>query len=786
MLRVAGVLLFAVCAGVACTTLDEGHGGDAGDHPDADASTGASGGSGGSAGGKHDGGSPERDAGRRPDASAPADSGSSNMPAADAATATAADSGSAVDSGAALDSGVVVVPPRCGDAHVDPGEDCDDGAATVTCTADCATPIVIPPGCGDAHVDPGEDCDDGAESATCNADCTTVSCGDHKRNATAGEACDGGGETATCNADCSAVSCGDHKRNATAGEDCDDGGESATCNADCTTVSCGDHKRNATAGEDCDDGGESATCNADCTTQSCGDGKRNATAGEQCDGAGETASCNADCTTVSCGDNQTNATSGEECDDGKDGDDGDGCTDSCAWSCVVDDDCAVAYGGRCSNHACVPRTFGMPASLMTVAGLHDTALAMDGHGNALVVWESDASLYHAWYSPDGGWGAASVLVANGKFPQLGSDGRGNMLLAYSASDPVTAKLEHVRMRRYRPGVGTPVPDPSGWRNEYTVKSYTNYVALGTDWITPAIGIGTNGDAYLAWRAQQQTGGGMGSSATWVARCDNSVDTCATATSIDSVARLMGNPQIAIDSTGSYPLVTWSISANTGETSVIRGARYETSWSVTDAATATWPDRVTNNTLVADGTGQGWLPITRLIGGALSGSVLRNRQPSLAAAFAWDTPLASPRSLALDLAANSTGDLIATTFQLTDSNTKLVFTGAALKAGSQTWSSETPLASYAFDPSAVTPNLALDGYGHGFALWVNKNGAQAAVSMTRFLRTTTVSWSPPADVSPRTTDTLSGVQAAVEADGRGVAGWLEDNGSQVTLWVSAFK
>ncbi|MBL8744534.1 MAG: hypothetical protein JNK04_25675, partial [Myxococcales bacterium] len=53
-------------------------------------------------------------------------------------------------------------------------------------------------------VDAGEDCDDGAESASCNADCTTATCGDGTRNKTAGEGCDDGNtaDGDACDASC--------------------------------------------------------------------------------------------------------------------------------------------------------------------------------------------------------------------------------------------------------------------------------------------------------------------------------------------------------------------------------------------------------------------------------------------------------------------------------------------------------------------------------------------------------------------------------------------------------
>ena len=54
-------------------------------------------------------------------------------------------------------------------------------------TADGAYGLLVVRGCGDSIAQMPEDCDDGAESADCNADCTTSMCGDMVLNMTAGE-----------------------------------------------------------------------------------------------------------------------------------------------------------------------------------------------------------------------------------------------------------------------------------------------------------------------------------------------------------------------------------------------------------------------------------------------------------------------------------------------------------------------------------------------------------------------------------------------------------------------
>ena len=65
----------------------------------------------------------------------------------------------------------------CGNGVVDPGEECDLGAANNDglhgCSANCLTPR-----CGNCNVDPGETCDDGntADGDACPANCVIQSC----------------------------------------------------------------------------------------------------------------------------------------------------------------------------------------------------------------------------------------------------------------------------------------------------------------------------------------------------------------------------------------------------------------------------------------------------------------------------------------------------------------------------------------------------------------------------------------------------------------------------------
>ena len=116
-------------------------------------------------------------------------------------------------------------------------------------------------GCGDLIVQSGEECDEGAQTESCNADCTLPRCGDGVVRAP--EACDEGMDSDTCNIDCTLPRCGDGVRRGD--EECDPGNNEATadCDPDCTMPICGDGVVNGPAGEVCDPA-LAAGCPDDC------------------------------------------------------------------------------------------------------------------------------------------------------------------------------------------------------------------------------------------------------------------------------------------------------------------------------------------------------------------------------------------------------------------------------------------------------------------------------------------------------------------------------------------
>lgn len=246
-------------------------------------------------------------------------------------------------------------------------EDCDtpgdeDGNGTADCADPaCAAAPACQPACGNAAMDPGEECDDGNldDGDACEASCTLPACGNHIVDS--GEQCDDGNldDNDDCRSDCVANRCGDGfvDTDGTRLEECDGAPpagtgdrtviptETATCDLDCTLPACGDGKLNgqfipsgALGPEQCDTGtavSDQSDCTAACQINRCGDGHVDVLGPdhlEGCDdGSGgipqDSPTCDADCTLAACGDGRVNTVAGEQCDDGNTVD-GDGC-DSC-------------------------------------------------------------------------------------------------------------------------------------------------------------------------------------------------------------------------------------------------------------------------------------------------------------------------------------------------------------------------------------------------------------------------------------------------------------------------
>ena len=197
--------------------------------------------------------------------------------------------------------------PECGNARLEPGEQCDDGnllnddgcskscleefcgdgvlqasegcdlgpdnADFRTCTSACLKNV-----CGDGHPGPDETCDDGNtdDDDGCSSACTLETCGNGRLEA--GEQCDDGNNNNDdgCTTLCAPPTCGDGILSSSAEEDCDDANpdNADACPNDCTVAVCGDSF--VEGSEECDEGDLNGNgismCSAACTINICGDG----------------------------------------------------------------------------------------------------------------------------------------------------------------------------------------------------------------------------------------------------------------------------------------------------------------------------------------------------------------------------------------------------------------------------------------------------------------------------------------------------------------------------------
>ncbi|HKO49355.1 MAG TPA: DUF4215 domain-containing protein, partial [Polyangiaceae bacterium] len=247
---------------------------------------------------------------------------------------------------------------KCGNAVLDPGEQCDKGTAGNTgAYGGCKSTCVLAPYCGDGVKQINEGCDDGKNDGsygTCTATCQLGAyCGDGKLDDAAGEQCDLGAQNQAnpygkdlCASTCKlAPYCGDKAVNSSFNEKCDDGAQNSSaagvCKVDCSGYnsppsSCGNGKIDA--GEQCDHSGLNGTagdsCDARCRFK-CGNGIKDSN--EACDNGvndGSYGTCKNDCTPADfCGDGTKNGS--EQCDLGAGNSAGAYGTGKCTNACKV-------------------------------------------------------------------------------------------------------------------------------------------------------------------------------------------------------------------------------------------------------------------------------------------------------------------------------------------------------------------------------------------------------------------------------------------------------------------
>ncbi len=369
----------------------------------------------------------------------------------------------------------------CGNAQLDPGEECDDGGGndSDSCTSDCTWNA-----CGDGALytfvsnasNPNalEQCDDGnsVNDDSCTNTCQTPVCGDSIVQA--GEECDDGNSVDGdgCDTDCTtSPACGDGVLDP--GEECDDGNSvnDDSCTNACLSPVCGDAI--VQAGEECDDGNsvDGDGCDTDCTTSpACGDGVLDP--GEECDDGNSVNddSCTNACLSPVCGDAIVQA--GEECDDGNSVDD-DTCSNSCVAATCDDgiqngDETSVDCGGTCGECPCGSTALEIVGSDASSVENEDLTSDNAVDGDLETRWASEYS-DPEWILVDLGAAAyVDHIVLNWEFAhsrvydvQVADDAEGPWTTVYSTSlgsggveeVPVETVGQFVRMYSYARNTG---------------------------------------------------------------------------------------------------------------------------------------------------------------------------------------------------------------------------------------------------------------------------------------------------------------------------------------------
>ncbi|GBD97328.1 MAG TPA: choice-of-anchor D domain-containing protein [Nitrospirae bacterium] len=183
-------------------------------------------------------------------------------------------------------------------------------------------------------------------------------------------------------------------------------------------------------------------------------------------------------------------------------------------------------------------------------GAFSPEVAIDGSGNAIAVWRQyDGTLWNVWanrYTAGSGWGTAQLIETNNNgdaaLPQIAMDGNGNATVVWAQFNNNTSRYS-IWANRYAAG--------SGWGSAAAIESNSE------DTYNPNVAMDGSGNAVTVW---VQAAGDILD--VWANRYDAVSGTWGTEVLIETnVAGEAWNPRVAMDGNGNATAV-WTQSDGT--------------------------------------------------------------------------------------------------------------------------------------------------------------------------------------------------------------------------------
>ncbi len=473
-----------------------------------------------------------------------------------------------------------------------------------------------------------------------------------------------------------------------------------------------------------------------------------------------------------------------------------------SWSFIVDEPGGWGPAGYIENAA---------------GGALYPAVAIDAGGNAIAVWyQSDGTRNNIWanrYTPSGGWGTAVLIETDNagpaQNPAVAMDGSGNAVAVWEQSDGIRSNIWSNRCNASGAwGIAEPIETDNagpafsarvavdnggnavavwtqfdGTRNNIWANRYTTSGGWGTATLvetdntanagSPAVAMDNTGNAVAVWEQSDGTRTNILAN-----RC-NASGAWGTAEPIETDnAGGAYSPQVAMDGSGNAVAV-WQQSDGTRNNILANRCNASGVWG-TPAPVET------------DNAGDAYSPQVAMDAGGNAFAVWAQSDGTryniwanrCSASGVWGTAAlietenlgnASSPQLAMDAA----GNLWAVWSQL-DATRSNIWANRCNASGA--WGTARIVASTAGQP-AYSPRVALNAGGDGVAVWYQSGPTGYSILASRYVAPGTWGTAAPAESD----DTASKQDAQLAADGSGnaVAVWTRWDGVRNHIWANRY-